>query len=85
MSNTDHLNLPVESATDISDYVIVTNQMFNVVIKSVHLFFFCFADYIYQLHWQGMMGITPTIVLVRVSMSLSFDDTESLKDRKSSF
>ena len=26
------------------------------------------------------MGITPTIILVRVSMNLSFDDTESFKE-----
>ena len=35
-----------------------------------------FADKIYS-HWQG---ITPTIILLRVSMGLSFDDKESFME-----
>ena len=29
------------------DYANVINQMFNVIIRSVHFYFFCFADNIY--------------------------------------
>ena len=58
---------------NILEYVIVIHQMFNVIIRSVHIYFPCFTDNIYQ-------GITPTIILVRVSMNLSFDDEESLKE-----
>ena len=66
-------NLPVESAYDILDYLISINEMFNVIIRSVNFYLFCFADNIYQ-------GIAPTIILVRVSMCLSFDDPESFKE-----
>jgi hypothetical protein len=48
--------------------------MFNVIIRSVHLNFFCFTDNIY------LASITPTIILVRVSMKLSFEDKESFKE-----
>ena len=34
--------LPVESGHDIIDYVIVLDRMFNVIIRSVHLYFFFF-------------------------------------------
>ena len=54
------------------DYVIAINEMLNVIIRSVHFYFSFFTD-IYQ-------GITPTIILVRVSMRLSFDDPESFKE-----
>ena len=54
----------------ICDYAIVFNQMFNVISE---FYFFCFTDKIYQ-------GIAPTIILVRVSMKLSFDDRESFKE-----
>ena len=47
--------------------------MFNVIIRFVHFYFFCLTDNIYQ-------GIAPTIILVRVSMKLSFDDPESSKE-----
>ena len=57
----------------ILDFVIVIHQAFNVIIRSVHFYFFCFTDNIYR-------GIAPTIILVRVSMRLSFDDTESFKE-----
>ena len=57
----------------ILDFVIVIHQAFNVIIRSVHFYFFCFTDNIYQ-------GIAPIIILVRVSMRLSFDDTESFKE-----
>ena len=33
--------LPLEWAYDATDYVIAINQMFNVIIKSVHFYFFC--------------------------------------------
>ena len=59
---------------DILSYVISIHQMFNVIIISVHFcFFFVFTDNVYQ-------GIAPTIILVRVSMRLSFDDEESFKE-----
>ena len=64
--------LPNESY-DILGYVIVIHQMFNVIIRSIHVYFFCFTDNIYQ-------GIAPTIILVRVSMRSSFDDEESFKE-----
>ena len=73
--------LPLELDSDIQvlDYVIGIQEMFNVIILKICsylLYFFCFTDdAIY--HWQG---ITPTIILVRVSMSLSFDDPESFKE-----
>ena len=57
----------------ILEYVGVIHQMFNVIIISVHIYFSCFTDNIYQ-------GITPTIIMVLVSMSLSFDDKESFKE-----
>ena len=58
----------------ILEYVIVIHEMLNVIIKSVHFYFsFFFTDNIYQ-------GIIPTIILVRVSMKLSFNDKESLKE-----
>ena len=60
---------------DACNYTVVIDQMFNVIIRSVHFYFFCFTDNIY--HWQG---IAPTIILVRVSMRLSFDDPESFKE-----
>ena len=56
-----------------SDYAISIHEMFNVIIRSVQIYIFCFTDNIYQ-------GIAPTIIMVRVSMSLSFDDTESFKE-----
>ena len=59
--------------SDYTDFAIVIDQMLNVIIKSVHFCFFCFTDNIYQ-------GIVPTIILVLVSMKLSFDDTESFKE-----
>ena len=68
--------LPAElSVINIYDSVIVIHQMLNVIIRSVHIwiYFFCFTDNIYQ-------GITPTIIVVRVSMRLSFDDPESFKE-----
>ena len=72
--------LPMEWTVHVLEYVIVMHQMFNVIIRFVHFYFFCFIDNIYQ-------GIAPTIILVRVSMRLSFDDPESFKeaarDRKS--
>ena len=66
--------LPMEWTVDASDYAIVIN-MFNVIIRSVpfKFYFFCFTNNIYQ-------GITPTIILVRVSMRLPFDDPESFKE-----
>ena len=30
-----------------SNLVVVINQMFNVIIRSVHFYFFCFTDNIY--------------------------------------
>ena len=39
----------------------------------ISTFSFFYTDNIYQ-------GIAPTIILVRVSMKLSFDDTESFKE-----
>ena len=65
--------LPMEWAVGASNYVIAIHQAFNVIIRSVHNYFFCFTDNIYQ-------GIAPTIIMVRVSMSLSFDDPESFKE-----
>ena len=67
------LILPMEWTVDANYYVIAINQMFNVIMRSVRFYFFCFTDNIYQ-------GIAPTIILVRVSMRLSFDDTESFKE-----
>ena len=64
--------LPMEWTYDASNYVIVIHQMLNVIIRSVHFYLFCFTDNIYQV-------IAPTIILVRVSMRLSFDDPESFK------
>ena len=65
-----------EWTLEVNNYAIVINQMLNVIIRSVHnIYFFqvCFTDNIYQ-------GIAPTIILVRVSMRLSFDDPESFKE-----
>ena len=45
----------------------------SVIIRSVHIYFSCFTDNIYQ-------GIIPTIILLRVSMNLSFDDKESFEE-----
>ena len=39
--------LPLGSGVDIMDYVIVIHQMFNVIIRSVYFYFFCFTDNIY--------------------------------------
>ena len=65
--------LPLPPGVDIMDYLITINQMFNVIIRSVRFYFFCFTDNICQ-------GIAPTIILVRVSMRSSFDDPESFKE-----
>ena len=65
--------LPMEWAFYANNYVVVINEMLNVIIISVHFYFFCITDNIYQ-------GIAPTIILVRVSMRLSFDDPESFKE-----
>ena len=65
--------LPLGPGVDIMDYLIRINEMFNVIIRSVHFYLYCFTDNIYQ-------GITPTIILVRASMRLSFDDLESFKE-----
>ena len=65
--------LPMEWTSFAADYADVINQMLNVIIISVHFYFFCFTNIIYQ-------GIAPTIILVRVSMRLSFDDPESFKE-----
>ena len=65
--------LPMEWTLDAVDYAIVINEMLNVIIRSVHFYFFYFTDNIYQ-------GIAPTIILVRVLMRLSFDDPESFKE-----
>ena len=59
----------------ILEYVIVIHEMLNVIIKSVHFYSSFFTDNIYQ-------NIIPTIILVRVSMKLSFDDKESLQVRE---
>jgi hypothetical protein len=42
------LSVPVQSA-DVIAYTLSLgiNQMFNVIIRSVHLYFFCFTDNIY--------------------------------------
>ena len=68
---------PVDSESVINalDYIIVIHQILNVNIRlgSVHFYLFRFTDNIYQ-------GIAPTIILVRVSMKLSFDDMESFKE-----
>ena len=65
--------LPTDWTIDGYDYAMGINEMLNVIIISVHIYFFCSTDKIYQ-------GITPTIILVRVSMRLSFDDPESFKE-----
>ena len=65
--------LPMEWTLEGDDYVVPIHQMINVIIRSVHFYVFCFTDNIYQ-------GIAPTIILVRVSMRLSFDDPESFKE-----
>ena len=67
--------LPIEWTlqVDAFNYVIAINNIFNVIIRPVQFYFFCFTDNIYQ-------GIAPTIILVRVSMRLSFDDKESFKE-----
>ena len=65
--------LPMKWTLDAFDYADVINNMFNVIIRFVHFYFFCLTDNIYQ-------GIAPTIILVRVSMKLSFDDPESFKE-----
>ena len=65
--------LPMEWTIVAGEYVVIINQMINVIIRSVHFYFFCFTNNIYQ-------GIAPTIILVRVSMRLSFDDPESFKE-----
>ena len=65
--------LPMEWTFDIVSFAVAINEMFNVIIRSVHIYFFCFTDNIYQ-------GIAPTIILVRVSLRLSFDDPESFKE-----
>ena len=65
--------LPMEWTIYAFDFADVINQMLNVIITFVHFYFFCFIDNIYQ-------GIAPTIILVRVSMRLSFDDPESFKE-----
>ena len=66
-------NLPVDSQTVINalNYFIVIHQMFNV--RSISTCF-VFTDIIYY------QGIAPTIIMVRVSMRLSFDDAESFKE-----
>ena len=53
------------------DFVIVINQMLNVIIitRSSIVFLIIFTK-----------GIAPTIILVRVQMRLSFDDDESFKE-----
>ena len=64
--------LPMEWTIDAYSYIIAINEMFNVIFI-FYYYFFCFIDNIYQ-------GIAPTIILVRVSMRLSFDDPESFKE-----
>ena len=66
--------LPMEWTLDAGDYAMVVNQMLNVIIRSVHFYFFCFTEI------KFYQGIAPTIILVRVSMRLSFDDPESFKE-----
>jgi hypothetical protein len=39
--------LPVQPIYNTVDFIAVTNQMFNVIIRSVHFHFFCFTDNIY--------------------------------------
>ena len=60
------------------DIIISVHQILNVIIRSVHflLFFFFFTDDILP----DYQGIAPTIILVRVSMRLSFDDEQSFKE-----
>ena len=65
--------LPMDWTLDASYYAIAINEMLNVIIRSVHFYMFCFTDNIYQ-------GIAPTVILVRISMRLSFDDAESFKE-----
>ena len=65
--------LPMEWTLYAGYYADVINEMLNVIIRSVHFYFFCFTNNVYQ-------GIAPTIILVRVSMRLSFDDPESFKE-----
>ena len=40
--------LPMEWTLDAGDYAIVINEMFNVIIRSIHFYFFCFTDNIYH-------------------------------------
>ena len=63
--------LPMEWTLVAGDFAIVINEMLNVIIKSVHSFVLLITF---------NQGITPTIILVRVSMKLSFDDPESFKE-----
>ena len=39
--------LPTEWAYDASEYAMVINEMFNVIIRSVNFHFYCFTDNIY--------------------------------------
>ena len=36
--------LPMEWTLDAGDYAMVVNQMLNVIIRSVHFYFFCFTE-----------------------------------------
>ena len=67
-----------DTGVQVFDLIVGIHQMLNVNIKnqSVLLFFFLFLFLITWI-WQGL---TPTIILVRVSMGLSFHDEKTMAD-----
>ena len=67
--------VPAFQATN--DFTIVINQMLNVGSIPFLTFWFLLITH---LHTPGRQGIAPTIILLRVLLSLSFDDKESFKE-----
>ena len=58
---------------EVYDLVVGIHQMLNVIIRSISVTP-CLAN---NVDWQGL---TPTIILVRVSMGLSFHDKKTMVD-----
>ena len=67
------MTVTIYTDVEVYDLVVGIHQMLNVIIRSITVAC-CFAD---NVDWQG---ITPTIILVRVSMGLSFHDEKTMAD-----
>jgi hypothetical protein len=72
--------LMTDVGVEVFDLVVGIHQMLNVIINTA-IYFFSFFFFLNKIWiWQGL---TPTIILVRVSMGLSFYDEKTMAEATS--